>query len=114
MKHTPPLIGFIFGFLLFGALFIFIYNLGYDKGYDAVHVYAEPKFITIYDGESTTTIPLDYTREDWNNYYWNDGYKEGYMAGYHNLKDNRAHADPLEWFEIFNFKTPSPYPAWSK
>ena len=39
-----------------------------------------------------------------NNMYWNRGYREGYIDGYFGSKYNKPYSDPLDWFDIYNFK----------
>lgn len=88
----------IFIALLFGTIGLLGgYNTGYDNGFRDATI---PKLVYSTDLHFTEN-KTEYFTDNW---FWNNGYREGYIDGYFNLKEDKPFADPLEWFDIYNFK----------
>jgi hypothetical protein len=103
------ILGAINYFTLFGYYLPHQTQVIYTWKSNDIFAKAKPQYIAFTE-EPPKAISND---EGWYNYYWNDGYKIGYIDGYFNLKSDKPFSDPLEWFDIYNFKEPTPYKSWN-
>lgn len=110
MKTKWWIISIVLLFIFFGTAIGLVcyqsgYNIGWDKGYvaqDAVTVVEMEMETEGLEEAGYFEVEIqgwiDTQKTNWNNWYWNSGYKEGYIDGFY------GDMEPLKWFKIYNFK----------